>query len=121
VDEAATRVLVIEDHEPLGRFITAALSGGGWVVTGPISSQAAAFDAVRRQRFAIAVMDCMLRGQEAFAIADAIVERGAGCLLISGHPRSTLPARLRDLPFLEKPFTMSALVTAVRAIEAGPR
>jgi len=114
VGEAASRILVVEDHDALGRFISAALTGAGWVVIGPVASQAAALDAVERQRFGVAVVDFILKGQEAFAITDALVERGIACLLISGHPPSSLPERFRDLPFLEKPFTMSGLLAAVR-------
>ena len=119
--EAASRILVIEDHGALGRFIAATLTSAGWTVIGPVDNLASAIDAVRRDRFAVAVLDRMLRGEEAFAVADAVVARGAGLLLISGYSRSALPERFRDLPFLEKPFTKEALLETVSAIAGGSR
>ena len=112
---AALRILVIEDHPPLGRFITAALSSPGWTVVGLVIDHASALDAVRRLPLDLVLMDRMLRGEETLVIADALAERGIPCLLMSGYPRTTLPERFRDVPFLEKPFTMDALVSAVRA------
>ena len=119
-DAASLRILVVEDHAALGRFIAAALEAAGWAVLGPMSDQAEAMEAARRSEFDLAVMDRLLRGEEAFAIVDVLEERGIPCLLVSGYSRSTLPERFRDLPFLEKPFTMDALVDAVRAAAKSP-
>lgn len=105
----------------MGRFITAALTGAGWSVLGPATDCASALAAVRGEQFDIAILDRMLRGDDALAIADAVIARGAPCLLISGHPRSSLPARFYDLPFLEKPFTMDALLAALAAAANAPR
>ena len=116
---ATLRILVIEDHPPLGRFITAALSGPGWAVLGPFTDHASALDAARRLPLDLALIDRMLQGEETLVIADTLVERGIPCLFMSGYPRSTLPERFRDFPFLEKPFTMDALVSAVRATVGG--
>jgi len=116
---SSLRILVIEDHPPLGRFITAALAGAGWVVVGPVTDHASALDAARHQPLDLALMDRMLRGEETLAIGDALAERGIPCLLMSGYPRSTLPERFQNSPFLEKPFTMDMLLDAVRAVVGG--
>ena len=113
---SSLRILVVEDHVPLGRFITAALAGAGWAVVGPVTGHVAALDAARHQPLDLALMDRMLGGEDTLAIADALAERGIPCLLMSGYPRSTLPARFQDSPFLEKPFTMDTLLDAVRAV-----
>lgn len=113
--EAVLRVLVVEDHIGLGRFIGAALDVAGWVAIGPVTEHAAAIDAAQRLPCDLVLLDRMLQGEETLAIAVAASERGLPCLLMSGYPRSTLPGRLRALPFLEKPFTMDALIAAVRA------
>src|SRR6266851_3781563 len=110
------RILVIEDHPPLGRFITAALVTAGCAVVGPVTDPVAALDAARRLPLDLALMDRMLGDEETLAIADALAERGIPCILMSGYPRSTLPARFQDSPFLEKPFTMDTLLDAVRAV-----
>jgi DNA-binding response OmpR family regulator len=116
---SSLRILVIEDHAPLGRFITGALASAGWAVIGPVTDHVAALDAARRQPLDLALMDRMLGGKETLAIADALAERGIPCLLMSGYPRSTLPERFQGSPFLEKPFTMDTLLDAVRAVVGG--
>ena len=113
--ETDSRILVVEDHAALGRFITAVLTGAGWQVIGPIDNHASALDAVQWRQFALAVLDWTLRGEEAIAVVDALVARDIRCLLISGHAPSILPKRFRDLPFLRKPFTRESLLEKVIA------
>jgi CheY-like chemotaxis protein len=90
------------------------------VVVGPITDHASAIEAVRHQNFDLALLDRMLRGQETLAVADALAACRVPCVLMSDYPRSTLPERFRDWPFLEKPFSAEALVGAARgALERG--
>jgi DNA-binding response OmpR family regulator len=121
VAETTLRILVVEDHAALGRFITEVLTGAGYSVVGPIANQAAALEAVARDPFDLVVIDRRLQGEETSALGDALATRGISCLLISGFPRSSLPERFRELPFLEKPFTMEQLVAAVNAVTARMR
>ena len=116
---AALRILVIEDHPPLGRFIAAAVASVGWAVVGPVTDHASAMDAARRLALDLALIDRMVGGEETAAITDVLAERGIPCLLMSGYPRSTLHKRFRDFPFLEKPFPMDALLGAARAAVGG--
>lgn len=113
------RILVIEDHHPLGRFIAGTLETAGWAVVGPIADPVSALDAARHEPLDVVLMDRMLGGKETLAIADALALRSIPFLLMSGYPRATLPARFRDSPFLEKPFTMDTLLDAVRAMVGG--
>jgi DNA-binding response OmpR family regulator len=121
VAEAALRILVVEDHAALGRFITEVLTAAGYGVIGPMANQSATLEALARASIDLAVVDRRLHGEETSAICEALAVRGIGCLLISGYPRLSLQERFRDLPFLEKPFTMEELVAAVNAVTAGPR
>lgn len=100
--DTALRVLVIEDSAALGRFVAAALVNAGWVVLGPFADHGSALAAARHLPLDLALIDRMLRGEEVFAIAAVLAERGIPCLLMSGYSRSTLPERFRDLPFLER-------------------
>jgi DNA-binding response OmpR family regulator len=117
--DAAFRILVIEDHAALGRFIAASLASAGWAVVGPFSDPVSAMQAVNGRQFDFAVLDRMLRGEEAFAVAEALLASGVPFLLISGYERSTLPPHLHGVPFLMKPFTISALLAAIRAASVG--
>jgi len=118
---ATFRILVIEDNPALGRFISVALEAAGWAVFGPAADRASAMDEARRLPLDLALIDRLLHGEDTLAIADTLTERGIPCIFISGYPRSTLPERFREVPFLEKPFTMAALLAAVRAALGGRR
>jgi DNA-binding response OmpR family regulator len=117
--DSGRRILVIEDHPALGRFIAATLSKAGWAVVGPVADRAAAIEAARGGRLDFAVMDCVLQNGDTFDVADQLAQRGVRLLLMSGFSRASLPYRFRDVPFLEKPFSMDALLDAVR--EAAQR
>jgi DNA-binding response OmpR family regulator len=117
----AWRVMIIEDHGALGRFIAATLSSAGWSVIGQVCDHAAAMEAARHRQFELAIIDRMLQGEDSFGIAEAIIEREIGVLLISGYPRSSLPERFHNLPYLEKPFAVGDLLAAVEAIADGRR
>lgn len=118
--DAAPRILVVEDHAALGRFIAAALRSAGWLVSGPIADREQALAAALQLRVDLCLMDRQLRNGEVFAVADALIARRIRCLFVSGHARQTLPERFRTLPFLEKPFTMEELLDAVRAALVAP-
>jgi DNA-binding response OmpR family regulator len=115
------RILVVEDHAALARFIAATLEGAGWEVVGPLADSEPAIDAIRTLALDLVLMDRSLHGDDALTIADVAGERGIPCILVSGYPPSSLPERFRSHPFLEKPFTMEALIGAVRAVLDRPR
>jgi DNA-binding response OmpR family regulator len=120
VADAEVRVLIIEDHPALGRCIAEALTDSGCDVVGPVADSPSALKAVQQGGFDVAVLDWMLQGEEAFAVADALFVRGYPFLVISGHRRTTMPHRLQQVPFLEKPFTMCALNAAIEALADRP-
>src|SRR5436190_4705581 len=110
--EAGSRILIVEDHQPLARFVALALTTAGWTVCGPLCDLPAALAAARQWPLDVAVIDRSLAGDDTHPVVDALIERGVACLLLSGYPRTTLPSRFRTLPFVEKPFTMEQLVAA---------
>ena len=110
------RILIIEDHAALGRCIAEALTDLGCVVVGQVTDLTSALQAVQRGGFDVALLDWTLRGEEASPVAEALLDSGCPFLVISGHRRSTMPHRVQHAPFLQKPFTMCALNSAVKAL-----
>jgi len=110
------RILIIEDHTALARCIAEALEDFGCVVAGHVADLTSALQAVQQGGFDVAVLDWTLRGEEASPVADALLDSGCPFLVISGHRSSTMPRRVQQAPFLQKPFTMCALNSAVKAL-----
>ena len=110
------RILIIEDHAALAHCIAEALQDFGCVIVGHVADLMSALQAVQQGGFDVAVLDWTLRGEEASPVADALLDRGCPFLVISGHRRSTMPHRVQHAPFLQKPFTMCALNSAVKAL-----
>jgi DNA-binding response OmpR family regulator len=121
VPNADVRILVIEDHAALARCIVEVLRDFGYVVLEPVADSASAVQSVEQGGFDVAVLDWTLQGEEAFAVADALLAKDCRFLLISGHARSRMPQRLREMIFLQKPFTTRALLSAVEAITTDSR
>ena len=93
------------------------LENAGYIGLDPIATYAEAMQVAQKLEFDLAIIDLLLEGEETFGIADHLVRRGILCIFMSGHPRSQLPERFRNFPFLRKPFAMDVLLDAVRSIE----
>jgi len=116
------RVLIIEDHAALARCVAEALTDFGYGVVGPVADSPAALKAVQQGGFDVAVLDWTLQGEEACAVADALFSKGYPFLVISGNRSTTMPRRFQQVPFLEKPFTMYAVNSAIKALsDRSPR
>jgi DNA-binding response OmpR family regulator len=115
-NNAELRILIIEDHAALARCIAEALKDFGCVVVGLVADLKSALQAVQQGGFDVAVLDWTLRGEEAAPVADALLAGGCPFLVTSGHRASTMPRRVRQVPFLQKPFTMCALNSAIKAL-----
>jgi len=110
----AWRVLIAEDEYFIAQDLARALAGLGAVVLGPVASRAEALSLVQRaERMDAAVLDINLQGEGAFAVADALVERGVPFMFATGYDQAVLPERLRHVCRWEKPFVPERLAASL--------
>ena len=112
------RILLIED-EPLVAFeLAAVLEDARATVIGPIATVEEALYAIARTDCDMALLDGNLQGKAVDDIAHALRTRNRPFLFVSGYGREHLPAAFGDVPVIEKPFKVAALLDAVAKLPA---
>ena len=53
-----------------------------------------------------------------FPLAEALAASGIPFVVLSGHQREMLPERHRDRPFVQKPYRVEELLTAVKSLSS---
>jgi DNA-binding response OmpR family regulator len=107
------RVIVVDDDRALTGLLSTALSGFGYSVE-CATSAGIARQKIREGGFVAAVIDCLLPGGSGTDLAVLAKERNMGIVLMSGHPE-IIGGPDTGFRFLEKPFRLLALKTAIDA------
>ena len=121
IDLTGLRVLVVEDNALIAAGVGEGLAAAGAAVVGPAARLAAAVELAETAAIDIAVLDVDLDGTPVWPAADALTRRGIPFVLATGHQASIVaPARFRDRPFVNKPFTIRDLA-GLMSRELKPR
>lgn len=116
---ANCRILVVEDEYMLATELRSNLTDFGAVVLGPVGNVDAALELLEGEASLDgAVLDANLQGVMVFPVADRLEERGVPYLFTTGYDASTIPARFKHVPLVEKPTNMPKLCRSIsRLIE----
>jgi DNA-binding NarL/FixJ family response regulator len=117
--EPGPLILVVEDDYFVALDLEEGLRGAGMRVLGPVLTAEEAVAVARAERPVLAVMDIRLAGaKDGIDAALALYrELGIRCIFASAHVEP--PYRLRAAPaaplgWVQKPYTVGALVAAVK-------
>jgi DNA-binding NtrC family response regulator len=102
------RILLVEDDADVQSVVSEFLGLSGYsVVLAASAEQARLF--LANQPIDLAVIDCLMSGEQGDSLAEHASRLGIPTILTSGDPHylQTLPDH--PLPFLPKPFRLSAL------------
>jgi two-component system, response regulator PdtaR len=116
---AAPRIVVVEDDYLVASQVEAALTDAGFDVVGVASSADDALRLAGTERPTLMVMDIRLSGDHdgVEAALEMFEQHGVRCVFATAHHTPEVRARARPaapLAWLRKPYTMAALVDAVR-------
>jgi CheY-like chemotaxis protein len=107
------RVLVVEDEVLVGMLIEEMLRELGYEIAGLSTHLDQAVALARAASFDIALLDINLNGQQSFPVADAVRARGLPFLFATGYGSRIVPDPYRDVPILQKPFSLAELKGAL--------
>jgi signal transduction histidine kinase/CheY-like chemotaxis protein len=112
-------ILVVEDEALVRTLTTNILESSGYRVLAAEDSEAAVrIEEAHSERIDLLVTDLVLPGMSGIELGKAIGERRPemGILLVSGYDNVSLASDQRDVPFLQKPFDRSTLLSKVREV-----
>ncbi|TCU51849.1 CheY-like chemotaxis protein [Novosphingobium sp. PhB57] len=98
-------ILVVEDEYLIADDVRMALEEAGAEVLGPVASIKDAEELISSSAMIdAALLDVNVRGEQIFAVADQLADRGVPFVFATGYDQASIPDRYRDRPCLEKPI-----------------
>lgn len=113
---ANCRILVVEDDYLIAEEVIRTLKEAGAEIIGPAPTVQTAMGLAASPDIDGAILDINLRGELAFAVADALHDRGVPFILTTGYDTAVLPERFACVPRCEKPFDLRGLRRALGQI-----
>ena len=108
------RLLVVEDEYFLADDIVRGLKEKGAEVVGPVGTIDDALDLIdETERLDAAVLDLNLRGEMAYPVADALLERGIPFVFTTGYDGASIPPRYKAVTRCEKPVDAPKIARAL--------
>lgn len=113
---AGKRVLVVEDEPILAMSMQDMLTDLGCAVVGPALSVKEAEAMAREALLDVALLDINMGDGPSFPIARILIARSVPCCFASGYGPAGVPAELRAVPVLSKPFTVRSLAAILHGL-----
>lgn len=108
------RVLIIEDEALVSMMLEEFLEQIGCRMMGTASRLDEAIIKARSLSLDMALLDVNLAGEASFPVAEILTARDIPFIFVTGYGPLGLPADMRHVPILPKPFQMAQLVEAMR-------
>lgn len=101
----ALRLLLVEDEFFLAQDLAGSLAALGAAVLGPVPTVDRALQLIEADDpIDYALVDLNLRGQLAYPVADALMQRGVPFAFVTGYDASAIPERYSQIERFEKPL-----------------
>lgn len=99
-----TKVLIVEDESLIAMFIEDTLSDIGCEAVSIASSLDDAMTKVTEVECDIVMLDVNLAGKDTFALAETLSKKNRPFIFSTGYGNAAIPAHLKHIPVLQKPF-----------------
>lgn len=111
------RILVVEDEYMLADELRAELSEANAVVLGPVGTVEDALELIRSEpHIDGAIIDVNLRGENAYPVAEKLMERNVSFVFATGYDASVIPNRFTDVVRCEKPINIRKVARTIGRI-----
>jgi CheY-like chemotaxis protein len=107
------RILVLDDEPLISALISDWLSELNCETIGPADSVQHALGLIDASPLSGAIIDVSLRGEESYAVADALQIRGVPFAFATGYGRSGVANRFPNALILPKPFSFDDVKTVI--------
>ncbi|HEV7251862.1 MAG TPA: response regulator [Mesorhizobium sp.] len=118
-EDASRTVLLVEDEYFIADDMARAFEAQGVEVLGPAGSMEDALKLIEgADRLDGAVLDINLQGEMAFAVADALHNRGVPFVFATGYDRDVIPERFAHVIRCEKPVEPAKVTRSLFGLAA---
>lgn len=111
------RVLIVEDEAMIALMLEDCMAALGHQVCGIATTVKEALRHVAKGGFDLAIVDCHLKGEDAWPVVDVLAQADILFILSSGGSPGDIPAVYRDRPMLSKPYNMAAIADVLAGCE----
>jgi CheY-like chemotaxis protein len=102
--KAGAHILVVEDEALIAAQFEDVLGDAGYVVLGPASRLAQAFEQFYRKRPDAALLDINVAGESSFPLAEFLTAKSVPFAFCSGYGEAgAIPEQFRHVPLITKP------------------
>lgn len=115
-DNAAPRILVVEDEYLIRMLLEDMLTDLGYEIAGAVGTIAEASELAAKADFHCAILDVNLAGQEVYPVAEILAKRGLPFVFVTGYGEGSLADPYRDRPALQKPFQAEQLKNTIASL-----
>jgi CheY-like chemotaxis protein len=122
-DLSGRRILIAEDEALVRLLLEDILVGFGALTVEACSCMADCKLIIATCEFDAAVLDINLRGDMSYPLAEILARKGIPVVLVTGYARDEVPAVLRSVPVIQKPYTAQEVgraIASVMAVETPP-
>jgi CheY-like chemotaxis protein len=119
VDLTGKRVFLVEDEALVSMMFEHFLEDLGCAIVGTAARLDDALDIGRTLAMDVAILDINLNRQLSYPVAEMLQARGIPFLFATGYGMAGVPAELRAVPVLSKPFRQQQLAEALIRVIGG--
>jgi len=112
-------ILIVEDEPLIAMMLEDFLHSLGHKVSGSCDSVSAALEAVENVAFDLAILDVNLKGENVWPVASRLRELGVPFVIASGGHVDPPPSEFRNVPMIEKPYTIDRVTPVLNEALAG--
>jgi CheY-like chemotaxis protein len=108
-------ILIVEDEPLIAMMLEDFVLSLGHEVSGNCDNVDAAMKEVENGSFDLAILDVNLKGENVWPVAAALRIKGTPFVLASGGHVDPPPAEFRNVPMIEKPYTIDRVTPIIEA------
>ena len=109
-------VLLVEDEALIALYLEELMSELRIRFVGPVTTMAEAVRQARTAKIDAAVLNWIIEGQPAHAVAEALDDRGIPFGFASGALKASVDPKWANRPFVTKPYTLDGLRDLLNAL-----
>ena len=112
-------ILIVEDEPLIAMMLEDFLLSLGHEVRATCETVSEALKAVQAADFDLAILDVNLKGESVWPVAAELRDREIPFILASGGHVDPPPAEFKNVPMIDKPYTIDRVTPALEAALAG--